>query len=408
MNEASQRAFDSYLVELSQRGGSLSALVLNNCSVTGYGAGRIFSAMAGLHNVRLYLNGNPLEQGIEHLIQSIGLCWRGSFSLHLDMIEFRDESNYIGLVKALAVNKHIKHLSLVGTAPTPTDAATCSDQMWEALEHFLVTNQAVRLVDLSGYSGKLDEGQLGRGVGRALGGLARNRTVTHLRMRSQHLHENICTLGAALCENSTFRFLDCEDNDLILSSLRYLVKSVEKNKAMFDMPLGREEQERILARCLRDVPQPARSKKKGAAEAAAEAQKAMLRSEIEKGVAELRAYLARNRAALEAETGYVVDFDDSDEAGGWPSLDLKMPDGATPTDAIQAAAQERVTVRSSSASADTSAQTSYRVSQDDDILIDSPESATTPSSELPVTPELDEKGAVPRLVRSCEPRGHVK
>ncbi len=59
--------------------------------------------MTGLQEVHLHLNGNPLEQGITAPHRSIGLCWKGNFSLHMDMIEFRDESNYIRLVKALAM-----------------------------------------------------------------------------------------------------------------------------------------------------------------------------------------------------------------------------------------------------------------------------------------------------------------
>jgi len=395
LNEASQLAVDGFLDHLSTRYSAseetcaFRSLNLNNCGLTGYGAGRMFQAMTGLHGIDFRMSGNPLEFGIDRLIQAIGLCWRGNYDLHMDMVEFRDESNYIRLIRALTVSKHIRFLSLVGTAPTPTEEATCSSETCDALEHFFASNKSIRFLDMSGYHGKLDEGQLGNGVGRSLKGLARNKTLTHFRMRNQNLHEDMGILGAALCENSAIRLLDCGDNNLNLTSLRYMVKSLEKNTSVVEFPLPPEERGQILERCLRDLP-PARAKKKGATGAMAESQRDMLRNEIEKSFAELQAYLDRNRTAIEVQTGQVMDLGESAELGkGWPSLELKLPEGATPTDAAQAAGVlERSTVRSCSVPPEVVMQT-YHVLQDDDLL-HSPASAGSPGSKMPTTPEFED------------------
>ncbi len=172
---------------------------------------------------------------------------------------------------------------------------------------------------------------------------------------------------------------------------------MERNRTILALPLGDEEQQRILERCLRDMPQPRTKKKKdGLAGAAAEAQRAMLRSEIRRSVAELESHLARNRATVEAATGCVIDFDDSAEVGRWPSLDLKAAEDATPTTAASARPEERATVRSRSIPPEIALPTPYRVRQgdrddDDDNLMYSPDSeAGSPASELlPTAPVLE-------------------
>jgi hypothetical protein len=406
LNDPSQRALDRYLLHLSTQQAAhgengyragLRRLVLNNCGITGYGAGRMFNAMTGLRDVHFYLNGNPLEVGIDHFCQAVGLCWKGLFGLHLDMLEFRDDANYAKLIKALTINKFIRFLSLVGTAPSPTHDAMCTPQVCEALEQFFALNKSVRFLDLSGYSGKLDEGQLAKGFGRSLRGLSLNKTITHLRLRNQNLHDDVGTLGSAVSENKTLRSLHFEDNNFNLTSLRYMAASLERNESIVDCPVSREEQSRILARCLRDVPKR-KPPKKGAPESAVDAQVVMLRKEIERAAADAARHAQRNRAALEAKSGYVLDFSPSPDAGGegWPCLELRFPDGATPTDAAEAAAsagRPRCTVRSSSIPPDVPGATPYRVGQDEETLHSpSGSSVGTPAGEgPPVTPESEKE-----------------
>ena len=95
----------------------------------------------------------------------------------------------------------------------------------------------------------------------------------------------------------------------------------------------------------------------------------MLQNEIKQRVEELQSYVRRNQKALESQTGHILNFEDADEVAGspgWPSLDLKVADGTTPTDAAQAAMQQRSTVRSSSVPPETAPRSPYHMQQGDD------------------------------------------
>lgn len=357
LNEVSLGAIERYLLRLSAASQSpvgeagpacvLRRLVLKNCGITGYAAGRIFQAVAGL-NLHLDLGSNPLETGIEYLAQAIGLCCKGTFGLHLDMVEFRDEADFVKLIQALTCNKYICFLSLVGTAPTPTEEALCSPQMCDALERFFAANRSVRFLDVSGFSGKLDEGQLGKGFGRSLRGLAHNKTMTHLRMRNQNIHDDVGSLGSVISTNLTLRSVDCQDNNLNLTGLRHLAQRLAGNQSIVDFPVDRHEQERILARSLPDVP-ARRSKRKGAPDRHSEDQVTLLRNEIRHSVLELQSCVERNRTASEGQRG-VLSFENAAEAGGspgWPSLHLRVAKGATaPTDADQGCHPNRSAAKS--------------------------------------------------------------
>ncbi|EFX02749.1 leucine rich repeat domain containing protein [Grosmannia clavigera kw1407] len=359
LNENSMNALGKFMTDLSacQMGQdnqqmdyyncSLRKVVLNNCGITGDSAGRIFSAMGGLYGVHLYLNSNPLEVGIAGFIQALEQCWGGRFGLHMDMVEFQEEENYIDLIRALTTNRYIDYLSLVGSAPMPTTDDTCSDQTCSVLESFFRENQSVRYLDLSGFCGKLDDGQLGKGAGRALRGLSNNKTLTHLRIRNQNLHDSTGILGELIQNNSTLRYLDCGDNGFNLTSQRFMTKSLEGNNTLLMYAIAPDEVEQVLRACLKDMPAPAAhpstsKQKKSVPDTALENQRAMLCEEIEASTAEILSYTSRNRANLEHATGCILELDEATDTGGtggWPSLQLIMPEGIPYASAIQDEAQ---------------------------------------------------------------------
>lgn len=326
---------------------SLRQVVLNNCGITGHGAGRIFSAMAGLYGVHLYLNSNPLEVDIADFVQALGQCRGGRFGLHMDMVEFQEEENYIDLIGALTTNLYIDYLSLVGSAPMPTTDDTCSDQTCSVLETFFRENQSVRYLDLSGFCGKLDDGQLGKGSGSALRGLADNQTLTHLRIRNQNLHDSTGILGTLIQSNTALRYLDCGDNGFNLTSQRFMSKSLEANNTMLMYAIAQDEVEQVLRACLKDIPapppQPSTSKqKKAAPDMTLEYQKTLLCEEIEAATAEILSYTSRNRTNLEQATGCILELDeavDTGGTGGWPSLQLIVPEGMNYASDVQGEAQ---------------------------------------------------------------------
>lgn len=304
---------------------TIRKIALDNCSINGREAARLIRALGKHTNAHLHISGNPLEDGIEDLCRAISST-PGPAGLHMDMIEFRDEASFVALMKALSVNRNISFLSLAGTAPIPPADAPCGAEVCDALEGFFTKNSSVRFLDLSGYSGKLDEGQLGKGFARALRGLSSNTTLTHLRIRNQNLHDDVGTLGSVIRQNSTLRMVDCQDNSWNLTSIQFLAKSLKLNRSVVEFPFGQREYDRVWRRVAADVRR--QSSISRAATAAHNGQEGALRGALDKQVQELKDTVQRNRLALELNSPFVIDHEDSSQAGGgkgWPSLELKIP-----------------------------------------------------------------------------------
>lgn len=259
----------------------------------------------------------------------------GPAGLHIDMVEFRHEANFVALMNALTSNTNISFLSMAGSAPTPSSDGPCGPEVCEALEAFFQGNMAVRYLDLSGYSGKLDEGQLARGFARSLRGLASNTTLTHLRIRNQNLHDDVGTLGVVIRQNSTLRMIDCQENSWNLTSIQFLAKSLKLSSSIVEFPFPHAEYERVLRRIVADVRRQAAtgssssSSSKTLTSPMHVEQEGVLRNALQRQVRELRETIVRNRDALEAANGpFVMDLEEGVATGGargWPSLEMKMP-----------------------------------------------------------------------------------
>jgi hypothetical protein len=203
--------------------------------------------------MHLCLSGNPIEDGIEDLAAAIA-AHQGPAGLYLEMIEFKHEANYLTLLQALTTTRHLTHLSLAGTAPSPDSPGPCSDALTSTLHNLLAHNTSLHSLDLSGFSGKLDDGQLPLGAGRALSGLASNTTLTHLRIRNQNLHDDAGVLGKALAQNTTLRALDCRGNGLNLTSLRFLVDSLASpTSGIVEFPCPEDERAAVWRTVLRGL-----------------------------------------------------------------------------------------------------------------------------------------------------------
>ncbi|KAK0630580.1 hypothetical protein B0T17DRAFT_507043 [Bombardia bombarda] len=336
LNPATLQDLEQFLLHRAQRmdnneHSNFRKLVLSNCGITGSQAGRLFSAIGENHGVDLSISGNPLEEGIEELAKAIRQN-RTPAALTMEMVEFREESSYLLLIKALTETKYLSVLSMVGTAPTPSAHGPCSPETVQALEQFFARNKSIRRLDLSGYCGKLDDGQLAKGFGASLIGLTKNTTMTHLRVRNQNLHDDAGTLGSVLRGNTQLMVLDCQDNNFNLSSLQYLVSSLEGNKRIIEFPFSVAERSTIWKRILAGL------HRNSQAGATAKGDKD-LRKRQEAGLwdffyrqfDELDGYLKRNRLALEEASGQVLDFDTSAERAGatmssgtgWQALEFR-------------------------------------------------------------------------------------
>ncbi|ROT38518.1 RNI-like protein [Sodiomyces alkalinus F11] len=247
LSEETIRVLATYLSSPASQ--NLKSLHLNNCGINGSDVAMLFRSMGQNRELVCYVSGNPMETGGNDLASAVA-CNFGPKALFMDMIEYRDEVDFIKMIRALAVNKTISLLSLVGTA-TPGQV---SEEACAAVSDLFATNTALRCLDFSGYSAKLDEGQLGLGFSRALAGLAQNRSLRHLRIRNQKLNMNVGDLASAISTNATLRTLDVHDNGFNLSNLTHMTRSLERNTSIHEfLPFSQHELDRAIRTSMESV-----------------------------------------------------------------------------------------------------------------------------------------------------------
>ncbi|KAM0285012.1 hypothetical protein ACHAQH_001701 [Verticillium albo-atrum] len=291
----------------------LRRLELNNCGLSGSMAATLFRSMGQGRQLICAISGNHLEDGGDDLANAIGYNF-GPRMLFIDMVEYREENNFIKLIRALAVNNTVNLLSLVGTST----AGQVSEEACAAVSDFFATNDSVRYLDFSGFSAKLDEGQLGLGFSRSLAGLAKNTTIHHLRIRNQKLNVNIGDLASAIARNATLKTLDVQDNGFNLSNLTHMARSLEENDSVQEFrPFSEAELNRTINSSMQKVilpshqPEPHRRRSSKAAAAARaadtlaeDASKALvqeLRGQWTVKMDQIEAIVERNRARADIQ-----------------------------------------------------------------------------------------------------------
>lgn len=331
LNDATVDSLANYLSNSTSQ--SLGLLRLNNSGLTGAQMARLFRGMGRDRDMELYTNSNKIDDGITDLSDALAAGF-GPLNWSLQIIDFSREESYITLLRGLAPNTSIKCLSLAGTSLP--DAA--SETACQAVFEFLANNTSVRFLDMSGYDSKLDEGRLGRGFSRALGGIRHNTQLEHLRVRNQMLNINVGDLADALAVNKTLCTVDCEFNDFTLSNLRYLITKLERNTSIrIFSAFASEELSRTMKKSMADAATPApakrvsmmsrfRSEKSNQSEQDASLIQ-VLKTEWDDAVTQLRAIADRNfgaysntmiadtaaiiqsHQALEADSAFVAVFD---------------------------------------------------------------------------------------------------
>ncbi|OTA98928.1 hypothetical protein M426DRAFT_68808 [Hypoxylon sp. CI-4A] len=239
---------------------SLRRLVLTNCGLSGEMATGLLCRLGGGRDMHLLLSMNPLELGSTDWIDLI----HGNEApkmLHLDMIEFQRESNFHRLLKALADNKTIEFLSMVGTGPPDRASANTS----ELLSCFFEQNNTLRYLDLSGYDGKLEDGHLGWGLAGALGGLKHNTTLRQFRVRNHDLGaaEDVSELCRVLAANKGLAMFDCQQNSLNHHQFAKLVHALSFNNQILSFPMSDADRQYAVQKerrmFLQQQAQPAKS-----------------------------------------------------------------------------------------------------------------------------------------------------
>lgn len=218
----------------------LQRLSLNNCGLNGELATGIFCRIGIGRDIHLHLNGNPLEAGSTDWIDLIHGN-EAPTKLHLDMIQFQQESNFNRLLTALSHNKTIQFLSMVGTGPPGRVTSMTSD----LLSNFFRTNDTLKFLDLSGYSGKLEDGHLGWGLSGALSGLKDNVSLRQLRLRNHDIGaaEDLSELCRIIMTNQGLTMFDIQHNNFDHHQFSKLVQALSHNHQLISFPVSDADRE---------------------------------------------------------------------------------------------------------------------------------------------------------------------
>ncbi|KAF2963528.1 hypothetical protein GQX73_g10056 [Xylaria multiplex] len=195
----------------------LRRLSLNNCALTGELVTGIFCRIGTGQDIHLSLNGNPLEAGSTDWIDLIHGNEAPS-KLHLDMIHFQHESTFNKLLIALSHNKTIEFLSMI---------------------------------DLSGYSGKLEDGQLGWGLPGALSGLKDNTSLRQLRLRNHDMGAtggDLTELCRILIANKGLAMFDIQHNNFDHHQFCELVTALNHNHQLISFPTSQVDREYAISK----------------------------------------------------------------------------------------------------------------------------------------------------------------
>ncbi|KAJ2980193.1 hypothetical protein NUW58_g7012 [Xylaria curta] len=307
-------------LELDESNG-LRRLSLNSCALTGELATGIFCRIGTGRDIHLCLNGNPLEAGSTDWIDLI----RGNEAptkLHLDMIQFQHESNFNRLLTALAHNKTIEFLSMVGTGPPGRVTSKTSD----LLSNFFQTNDTLKFLDLSGYSGKLEDGHLGWGLSGALSGLKDNTSLHQLRLRNHDIGaaEDLTELCRILKSNKGLAMFDIQHNNFDHYQFGELVQALSYNHQLISFPISEADceyaaskEKRLFLETQKRPNTKTKDKLSKSAEGRLEAILTSLHARWDAEATEAKEVLMRNRdnpvnRSLELEREYLEAWDDDD------------------------------------------------------------------------------------------------
>lgn len=292
---------------------------MEHCGLSGAAVAKFCSDIEDSADMTLSISGNPLDEGLDELCDAIRRG-RAPSGLIMEMVTLRHENGFVNLIESLTANKSISLLSLAGTSTLEIPDEPCSKRLIQALHSLFADNDSIQYLDLSGYSGKLEDGQFAKGFARSLSGLLSNKTITHLKIRNQALNsDDIALLGRVLAENQALRVLDCQDNGINLTGIRFLLSSIQANNRILDCPFSPEERQRIFKHIADNMrrnsyggmAKSASTKKKPATEKAETETQAILGDTLTATFCELDTCLDRNRAALRKASGQLLDFDSS-------------------------------------------------------------------------------------------------
>ncbi|KAK8048301.1 RNI-like protein [Apiospora phragmitis] len=227
----------------TEESNGLKHLKLNNCGIDGEVATAIICGVGSGRDMHLQLNGNPLEERSTDWIDLIEGS-EGPKRLQMNMVQFEIEENFNRLLEALTNNSTIEFLSMVGTG----SPAGASPKTLTLLSKFLERNTTLQYLDLSGYSGKLEDSHMGWGLSGALGGLKHNSTLRQLRLRNHNIGdaEDVTELCRVLASNQGLVMFDLQNNNFKHQQLSQIVRALDHNTRLLSFPLAKADRQYAL------------------------------------------------------------------------------------------------------------------------------------------------------------------
>jgi len=234
LNEETVSALVRYL--MSRNSELLRVLGLDRCGLTSRDAARLLTAMdrgtANPRDLHLDLSENRLEQHHDDLVTAIGRSYSPRH-LTLQVMEYKDETNFQLLIEAFAKNVTTKILDISKLSlPASASSDTC-----QILHELFTGNYVLEDVDISGENTHIDAVQFGNGLNHALAGLKHNKTLRVLRIEHQRLRlQGASTLASVLEQNDTLLEIHCEKNEINLQAFTVLVNSLANNTTLLYLP----------------------------------------------------------------------------------------------------------------------------------------------------------------------------
>ncbi|KAF3925958.1 hypothetical protein ABW20_dc0106634 [Dactylellina cionopaga] len=244
VNRATVDALSAYLNSPASDG--LTKLNLNNCGLKAGDLAVLLGCLARedgkIRNLHLYVNRLQITPDHNKLVDAIkkGLSPR---YLTISNVDYPDEEMFRKLIRALSVNKTIEYLDLSRVyLPTDANADTIN-----ALGELFAKNDTLKVLNISGGYGRIEDGRLGAGLNRAFHSLDENKTLRVLKVEQQRLGPQGAMVIAKMLEsNASLQEVYCSNNNLNLQGYTALVAACYNSRSILALPgLERDRKEQL-------------------------------------------------------------------------------------------------------------------------------------------------------------------
>ncbi|KAF3272935.1 hypothetical protein TWF970_009947 [Orbilia oligospora] len=244
INGASVDALSAYLASPASE--CLTRLNLNDCGLKAGDLAVLLGCLARedgkVRNLHLFVNRLQITPDHNKLVDAIkkGLSPR---YLTISNVDYPDEEMFRKLIRAITVNKTIEYLDL-SRVYLPTDA---NNDTINAFSELFAKNETLRVLDISGGYGRIEDGRLGARLNKAFETLGHNKTLKVLKVEQQRLGPQGAMVIAKMLEsNNSLQEIHCGNNGINLQGYTALASSCNENNSVLALPgMERDRKEQL-------------------------------------------------------------------------------------------------------------------------------------------------------------------